>query len=275
MLDKIRGFGGQPQELALTEAVAAFGLEPAEDGPRRAANAALAIRALAAGPERGRGRPDVKVALHTQPMTVVETGRPWPSTRKGAPRGGRRWPRCWSELSLVASWRAGRPAGSLGRASTSYRCRATDGMYRLAGQADPALAAFVGRDRELALLAERFEQVQSGQGQMVVIVGEAGIGKSRLLSELRRRLAGSCTWAEGHALAFGRSLPFHPVIEMVHRTYRMEETDPEAVVIEKLEPRILRLGEDLRPTLPFLRYLLSVDPGDPGSPADGRQAPAR
>ncbi|HSF04078.1 MAG TPA: AAA family ATPase, partial [Solirubrobacterales bacterium] len=95
------------------------------------------------------------------------------------------------------------------------------------------------------------------------IVGEAGIGKSRLLSELRRRLAGVCTWADGHALPFGGARPFHPVIEMTRRTYRIEETDPEAVVIEKLEPRILRLGEDLRPTLPFLRYLLSVDPGDP------------
>jgi tetratricopeptide (TPR) repeat protein len=129
------------------------------------------------------------------------------------------------------------------------------------------VTAFVGRDRELALLAERFEQAQAGQGQVVVVVGEPGIGKSRLLIELRRRLAGACTWAEGHALAFGASMPFHPVIEMVRRTYRIDDADPEAVIIEKLEPRILRLGEDLRPTLPFVRYLLSLDPGDPAVPA--------
>ncbi len=265
MLDKIRGFGGQPQELAITEAVAAFGLEPAEDGPRRAANAALAIRALASRVRsEDENRPDVKVAIHTQPMTVVETGTTLAIDAEGRAAG-------WTALAalleraepggIVVSRAA---AGSLARAFDLVPLPATDGMYRLAGQADPALAAFVGRDRELALLAERFEQVQSGQGQMVVIVGEAGIGKSRLLSELRRRLAGFCTWAEGHALAFGGSRPFHPVIEMVHRTYRMEETDPEAVIIEKLERTILRLGEDLRPTLPFMRYLLAVDPGDPG-----------
>jgi transcriptional regulator with AAA-type ATPase domain/tetratricopeptide (TPR) repeat protein len=265
VVDKVRAFGGSPQELTITEMVAAFGLEPAEDAPRRAANAALAIRALASrARSENENRPDVKIAIHTQPVTVVQTGDSLAIDAAGRSSG-------WTALAaLLERTEAGgivvsrAAAGFLARAFDLIPLPAADGIYRLTGQADPALAGFVGRDRELALLAERFEQVRAGQGQIIAIVGEPGIGKSRLLSELRRRLAGACTWAEGHALAFGGSRPFHPVIEMMRRTYRMEETDPETVVIEKLEPRILRLGEDLRPTLPFLRYLLAVDPGDPG-----------
>jgi transcriptional regulator with AAA-type ATPase domain/tetratricopeptide (TPR) repeat protein len=262
--EKVVGFGGSIQELSPTALVAAFGLEPAEDAPRRAANAAMAIRALAARAKSADdGRPGVKVALHTQQLTITRAGDALEIDADGRRAG-------WTVLAAllervetggIAASRAA--AGFLGRAFDLVSLPGADGAVRVTAHADPALSVFVGRDRELALLTERFEQVQSGHGQVVVIVGEPGIGKSRLLVELRRRLAGACAWADGHALAFGRSMPFHPVIQMVRRTYRMEETDPEGVVIEKLEPRILRLGEDLRSTLPFLRYLLSVDPGDP------------
>jgi DNA-binding NtrC family response regulator/tetratricopeptide (TPR) repeat protein len=264
VVEKVEGFGGSIQELTPTALVAAFGLEPSEDAPRRAANAAIAIRALAARVRSEHdGRPDVKIALHTQQLTVARSGDVVEVDADGRRAG-------WTVLAAllervesggIAASRAA--AGFLGRAFDLVPLPGPDGAVRVAGNANPALSVFVGRDRELALLTERFEQVQAGHGQVVVIVGEPGIGKSRLLVELRRRLGGACTWADGHALAFGRSMPFHPVIQMMRRTYRMEETDPEAVVIGKLEPRILRLGDDLRSTLPFLRYLLSVDPGDP------------
>lgn len=262
--NKVEGFGGRIQELTPTGLVAAFGLEPAEDAPRRAATAAMAIRALAArATSEDDGRPDVKMAIHTQHAAVTATADATEIDADGRHAG-------WTVLAaLLERVETGSIAASkttasfLGRSFDLVPLPAVDGAFRLTGHANPALTVFVGRDRELALLTERFEQAQAGHGQVLVIVGEPGIGKSRLLIELRRRLAGACTWAEGHALAFGRAMPFHPVIQMTRRTYRIEETDPEAVVIEKLEPRILRLGEDLRPMLPFLRYLLSVDPGDP------------
>jgi class 3 adenylate cyclase len=134
---------------------------------------------------------------------------------------------------------------------------------RLDVEAERGLTPFVGRDRELQLLFECFEKTKAGYGQVVFIVGEAGIGKSRLLLEFRRRLGDEATWLEGRSMSFGRSMALHPLIDMLRRNFRIEEGDAEGTVITKIERGVLRLGEDLRPTLPSLRYLLSVDPGDP------------
>jgi tetratricopeptide (TPR) repeat protein len=98
---------------------------------------------------------------------------------------------------------------------------------------------------------------------VVVIVGEPGIGKSRLLRQFRQRLGTRATWIEGQALAFGQAMPFHPVIDMLRRAYRIDDGDAEPVVVEKIEQALGRLGGAAAPALPFIRYLLSVDPGDP------------
>src|SRR5262249_37808067 len=108
-----------------------------------------------------------------------------------------------------------------------------------------------------------FERAKSGHGQVVFIVGEPGIGKSRLLLEFRRHIGEEATWIEGRSMSFGRSIVFHPLIDLLRRTFRIEEADREATIIEKIERGVLRLGEDLRPILPYLRYLLAGDPGDP------------
>ena len=54
---------------------------------------------------------------------------------------------------------------------------------------------------------------------------------------------------------------------MLRRTFRIDPTDTERTVIERIETSILRLGDELRPILPWMRYLLAVDPGDPAVPA--------
>ena len=109
---------------------------------------------------------------------------------------------------------------------------------------------------------EAFEKSKSGAGQVVLLVGEAGIGKSRLLMEFRRRIGDEATWCEGRALSFGRTMAFHPLIDMLRRLYRIEETDSEADVIEQVEHAVLALGQELKPALPYLRHLLGVDPGE-------------
>jgi class 3 adenylate cyclase/tetratricopeptide (TPR) repeat protein len=134
---------------------------------------------------------------------------------------------------------------------------------RIEVEAERGLTPFVGRDHGLQLLLECFEQARAGHGQVVFIVGEPGIGKSRLLLELRRRLGDEATWLEGRAMSFGRSIAFHPLIDMLRRNFRIEEGDAGGTIVTKIERGVLRLGEDLRPILPYLRYLLSVDPGDP------------
>jgi class 3 adenylate cyclase/tetratricopeptide (TPR) repeat protein len=133
---------------------------------------------------------------------------------------------------------------------------------RLDVEAERGLTPFVGRERELRLLFECFEQAKAGHGQVVFIAGEPGIGKSRLLLEFRRRLGDDATWLEGRSMSFGRSIAFHPLIDMLRRNFRIEEGDAEGTIVTKVERGVLRLGEDLRPILPYLHYLLSVDPGD-------------
>jgi class 3 adenylate cyclase/tetratricopeptide (TPR) repeat protein len=134
---------------------------------------------------------------------------------------------------------------------------------RLEVEAERGLTPFVGRERELRLLSDCFEKAKAGHGQVVFLVGEPGIGKSRLLLEFRRRLGDQTTWSEGRTMSFGRAMAFHPLIDLLRRNFRIEDGDTEAVMVAKIEKGVLRLGEDLRTVIPYLRYLLSLDPGDP------------
>jgi class 3 adenylate cyclase/tetratricopeptide (TPR) repeat protein len=133
---------------------------------------------------------------------------------------------------------------------------------RLDVEAERGLTPYVGRARELRLLQECFERARSGHGQVIFVIGEPGIGKSRLLYEFRRWLGDEATWLEGRCISFGRSMALHPVIDMMKRNFRIEEDDGAATIAAKVEQGVLLLGEDLRPIVPYLRYLLSVDPGD-------------
>jgi hypothetical protein len=170
---------------------------------------------------------------------------------------------------LVSGYFHLRPLGPLtlkGKAETISAWEvvaARQARTRLEVEAERGLTPFVGREPELRLLMERFDQARAGQGQMVFIAGEPGIGKSRLLLEFRRFLGEAATWVEGRSVSFGRSIAFHPLIDLLKHTFRVEEADDEATIVGKIEASVLRLGEDLRPTLPWLRYLLAVDPGDP------------
>ncbi len=90
---------------------------------------------------------------------------------------------------------------------------------------------FVGRERELALLHELLERAASGHGQMVGVVGEAGIGKSRLLTEFRRSLRGKrITYLEGRCLSYGSGMPYLPVRDILYGAFGMTPADqPEEI----------------------------------------------
>ena len=127
------------------------------------------------------------------------------------------------------------------------------------------LTPLVGRERELATLCERFREVKAGRGQVVGIAGEAGMGKSRLVLEFRRALAQAgeaVTWLEGHCISFGQASPFLPLIEQLRENFQIDELDGEPEIIAKVEQGMRRMGE-LEAHIPAIRYLLSVDPGDP------------
>jgi len=133
---------------------------------------------------------------------------------------------------------------------------------RLDVEAERGLTTLFGRDKELTALADCFEKARAGHGQMVLIVGEPGIGKSRLLYEFRQRIGEEATWQEGRCVSFGQSIPFHPLIDSLRRSFGIEDGDAEDTVVGKLQHEILALGEDLRPIVPYIRNLVGVDPGD-------------
>ncbi len=140
---------------------------------------------------------------------------------------------------------------------------AAGAVSRLAARAARGLSPFVGRDDALATLERAWTQARSGRGQTVFVVGEAGLGKSRLLLEFRRRLGDAATWVEGDCIGFGRSIPFLPIVQMLKQNFGIEDRDAEPQIIAKVQRGLAFIGEDAAGIGPSLRYLLSVDPGDP------------
>src|SRR4030095_14043975 len=95
--------------------------------------------------------------------------------------------------------------------------------------------SFVGRARELALLQGAFESAAAGEGQVALVVGEPGIGKSRLLAELREQLATSPhRWIEGRCASYATMTAFHPVVDCVRRLAGIDDRDDAAGGAAKL-----------------------------------------
>ena len=100
-------------------------------------------------------------------------------------------------------------------------------------------SAMVGRDRELNRLELQVMKVISGEGSVVHIIGEAGIGKSRLLAELRQReVMKKVILLEGRAISIGRNLSFHPLIDLLKQWSVISEVDSEDTAFGKLERTI-------------------------------------
>jgi len=143
--------------------------------------------------------------------------------------------------------------------------RARGRRARLDAVAERGLTPLVGRERELNTLLDLCREVKAGRGQVVFIAGEAGIGKSRVVLEFRRSLAQAgeeATWLESQCVSFGQSIPFVPMLEQLREKFRIEEVDDEPEIIAKVEHGMRRMGE-LEAHIPYMRYLLGVDPGDP------------
>jgi class 3 adenylate cyclase/tetratricopeptide (TPR) repeat protein len=121
------------------------------------------------------------------------------------------------------------------------------------------LSPFVGRDRELAALHDALAHVEAGRGQAVGIVGEPGIGKSRLLMEFRQSLTGRrFTYLEGRCPPYGASIPWLPVMDFLRANCRLIETDPPEVMATKLRAAVREVGLDEGDTAPYLLYLAGL-----------------
>jgi class 3 adenylate cyclase/tetratricopeptide (TPR) repeat protein len=134
---------------------------------------------------------------------------------------------------------------------------------RLEVGAERGLTPFVGREPELTLLQERWAEARAGRGQVICLMGEAGIGKSRLLLEFQRRIADEpVTWLTGRCISYGKEMAYLPIIDLLKHNFQVEEGDDDATVSAKIERGMEALGEELQPAIPHVKYLLSVPPGD-------------
>jgi class 3 adenylate cyclase/tetratricopeptide (TPR) repeat protein len=135
---------------------------------------------------------------------------------------------------------------------------------RLQATAARGLTRFVGRDTEVETLRRALEQADRGHGQVVALVGEPGVGKSRLVWEFTHshRTQG---WLvlESRSVSYGKATPYLPVIDLLKSYCGIDATDDGRRLQEKLTSRLLRLDAGLGPMLPAIRSLLDVPVEDP------------
>jgi len=133
---------------------------------------------------------------------------------------------------------------------------------------------FVGRGEEMGVLEGGLERARAGEGTVVGIVAEPGVGKSRLCLEFVERARGAGIEVfEAQAQAHGREIPFMPVLQMLRAYFGIADSDPERLVREKIAGRALLLDPGFADDLPVLFDFLGVP--DAGRPAPQLSADAR
>ncbi|HTJ58414.1 MAG TPA: adenylate/guanylate cyclase domain-containing protein [Devosiaceae bacterium] len=120
----------------------------------------------------------------------------------------------------------------------------------------------VGREREFGLLREKLLALETGIGSVVAITGEAGLGKSRLIAELRQLISephdASIAWFESRAISYGQSMPYYPWRQIGRQMMGAAEMDGAPAVREKLQEFVEALAIPVR-DVPFLETMLAID----------------
>jgi hypothetical protein len=278
LVAKVQGFGGLVLQRSPSLLLVAFGVpRMLEQVPQRAAQAGLALRQLVVEGGAREPCPALRLVLHWGEVLVdVRASDPaaqlralgetlaWPVRLIGhaapgefllSPEMGR----------LVEGWCELQPrhvplqGGQPGRI----------GVYRVVGnrpqwawverRGRPPLSRFVGRDRELALLRELLPQVEGGRGQVLGIIGEPGVGKSRLCDEfVRGGLAQPWLILETRGTAYGQATPYLPLLDLLKGYFRIGEGDDRATIRDKVTTTLRGLDEALAPAAPALLTLLEV-----------------
>jgi class 3 adenylate cyclase/tetratricopeptide (TPR) repeat protein len=162
---------------------------------------------------------------------------------------------------FVVEARGARPLKGIVRAVELYRVIQPSGARgRLeAAAAARGLTLFVGREEELRLLMSRWERVLDGEGQVALISGEAGIGKSRLVQRFHEQIAGTPhTSVETAAAPFFQNTPFYAIAEMLREIVAWRPGAPAEEQFTQLESALLLAGLKPAEALPLIAPLLDV-----------------
>ena len=123
------------------------------------------------------------------------------------------------------------------------------------------LATFVGRRHDLELLQGRLSSAVGGRGQVVGIVGEAGLGKSRLLHEFRQGLGPDVRYVEGRCLPYGSAIPYLPLLDILRDHCGIVDTDSPRAIVEKVRRGLEEVGMNPAEGAPYLLQLLGIRDG--------------
>jgi DNA-binding winged helix-turn-helix (wHTH) protein/tetratricopeptide (TPR) repeat protein len=307
MVEQVQAFGGGVLQRSPSLLLVAFGTpQTLEQLPQRAVQAALALRQRVVEVPDGGPCPEMRLVGHWGPL-LVDVQAPDPTAQLQALGETLAWPvrllgqavpgeilvspelgalvEGWYELEAREVSLAGQPP----RPARVYAVvRPKPQWAGLERHRQRPLSRFVGRDQELATLQTLMALVEEGQGQVVGLMGEPGMGKSRLCYEgIRRHLSfppstcvtgeRACLCYEGitrhlsspwahlqtQAVAYGQAVPYLPIIDLLKVYFRLDDPDRAPTIRDKVTATLLALDAALQPTLPALLTLLDVPVEDP------------
>ena len=140
---------------------------------------------------------------------------------------------------------------------------------RFEAQHGASATALVGRDQELALLLDRWQQAKEGEGRIVLLGGEPGIGKSRLVRALRDQLSDAPHTSLSHFCSpFHTNSALYPVVGLLERAAGIRREDPPAEQLDKLEAMLALGADDVQESAPLIADLLAIPTGQRYGPLE-------
>lgn len=130
---------------------------------------------------------------------------------------------------------------------------------RLQVAARRGLTRFVGRQREMEHIQQTLAQAKAGHGQIVGVMGEPGLGKSRLFYEFKLLAVGGCRLLEAFSVSHGKATAYLPVIELLKTYFQIQAQDDERARRQKIIGGVLELDRNLEEILPYLFALLGIE----------------
>jgi class 3 adenylate cyclase len=282
LIHRVHNYGGTVNKM--TGMMALFGAPIAvEDAPQRAIRAALSIhREIARFNERLKRQKEIppmkmRIGIHTGPVVVGTLGNDLrveftaegdtlglASRMEGLAEPGTTYV-TEDTFKLTEGYfrfeaMGEREVRGKGTAVKAYRMIAPSTIRtRFDVSAERGLTPFVGREKELELLLDGLERAEAGRGQAFSIMGEAGVGKSRLLYEFRKAITHEDIYfLEGRCLSYGGGVAYHPIIDIFKSTFDIGEGDKDNQVKDKVKRGLKEIGIDEASTLPYVLELLSV-----------------